>query len=260
MEKRLNRFRIIADGKKFKKVFDLDDPKPKGLPNGMIKNEELEQIEVGNSFTLGGKRFFVLSCSLQEYIMEYMHRKTQIIYPKEAGYIILNLDIFPGKKVGEAGTGSGALTAILSRAVGEKGEVHTFERRSDFAEIIQQNLESCREFDNTVFHNKPLQEVELTPEFDAFFLDMKYPWEVLSVVDNALKPGGRLGFLLPTTNQVTRIISTLQASGYFINEISEIFRRGYKLNAERFRPEDVMTGHTGYLVFACKLINPEEGF
>jgi len=259
MKNRLSRFRIIDDGKKFKRVFDLDDPKPKGLPNGMIKNEELEEIEPGSSFTLGGKKFFVLSCTLKDYIMEYLHRKTQIIYPKEAGYILLNLDIFPGRKVGEAGTGSGALTAIFSRAVGERGEVFSFEKRDDFTEIIQKNLEVCREYENIKFFNRPLQEVDIPKDFDAFFLDMKFPWEVLPKVNSSLKPGGRLGLLLPTTNQVTRIISTLQASGYFIHEVSEIFRRSYKLNAERFRPEDVMTGHTGYLVFASKLKKTEEG-
>lgn len=259
MENRLNRFRIVTDGKKFKKVFDLDDPRPKGLPNGMIKNEDLEKIDAGSTFSFEGKKFFVLPCSLQEYIMEFMQRKTQIVYPKEAGYIILNLDISPGKKVGEAGTGTGALTAVFSRAVGDKGSVYTFEKRKDFEEIIRRNLEPCWEYDNIHFHNHPLQEAELPGDFDAFFIDMKYPWEVLNIVKDSLKPGGRLGLLLPTTNQVTRMISTLQAEGYFINEISEILRRGYKPNPERFRPEDVMTGHTGYLIFACKIKNSEEG-
>lgn len=46
-----------------------------------------------------------------------IRRDTQIIYPKDAGYILLRLDIFPGKKVGEAGTGSAGLTLIMARTM-----------------------------------------------------------------------------------------------------------------------------------------------
>jgi len=255
---RLERFRVITDCKKFKKVFDLDDPRSKGLPNGMIKNEDLDNIQMGDSFSLGSKKYLVLPCSLQDYIMEYMERKTQIIYPKDAGYITLNLDLAPGQKVGEAGTGSGALTAIFSRAVGPEGLVYTYERRPDFADMILRNLEGCQAYDNILFHNQALEKEELPEGLDAFFLDMKSPWEILPQVDQALKPGGRIGFLLPTTNQVTRIISILQSSGYFIQEVAEILRRGYKPNPERLRPQDVMTAHTGYLIFACRLKKRKE--
>jgi tRNA A58 N-methylase Trm61 len=60
-----------------------------------------------------------------------------VVYPKDAGQIVMMGDIFPGAVVVEAGVGSGALSMSLLRAVGESGRVHSFERRADFAVIAR---------------------------------------------------------------------------------------------------------------------------
>ena len=52
-----------------------------------------------------------------------MGRNTQIVYPKDAGTILMEAGIGAGMRVVESGTGSGALTSILSRAVGPTGHV-----------------------------------------------------------------------------------------------------------------------------------------
>lgn len=88
---------------------------------------------------------------------------------------------------------------------------------------------------------------------DAFFLDVRKPWEVLEEVRKALKPAGHLGILVPTTNQVSESLAALEENGFYISEVSEILLRKYKLNPQRLRPEDLMVGHTGYLIFARKL-------
>jgi tRNA A58 N-methylase Trm61 len=41
-------------------------------------------------------------------------RNTQILYPKDIGYILITLGIGPGCRVIEAGTGSGGLTQALA--------------------------------------------------------------------------------------------------------------------------------------------------
>ncbi|HDD67433.1 MAG TPA: tRNA (adenine-N1)-methyltransferase, partial [Candidatus Thorarchaeota archaeon] len=50
-----------------------------------------------------------------------MGRNTQIVYPKDAGTILIEAGIHAGCRVVESGTGSGALTGILARAVGPEG-------------------------------------------------------------------------------------------------------------------------------------------
>lgn len=53
--------------------------------------------------------------------------RTQIIYPPDASVIVGGLDLVPGKRVLEAGTGSGSLTHFLAQAVWPSGRVRSFE-------------------------------------------------------------------------------------------------------------------------------------
>ncbi|BAV88147.1 protein-L-isoaspartate methyltransferase [Rothia aeria] len=71
-----------------------------------------------------------------------MPRGAAVVYPKDAAQIIVKGDIFPGARVVEAGVGSGALSIALLRAVGDDGRVHSFERRAEFAEVAQANIET----------------------------------------------------------------------------------------------------------------------
>jgi len=253
MSKGLHTKRIITDNEGFKKVVDIESSRKIGLPNGFVIARDLKQIQPGNFFEIKGKRYYVLSCDLYEYVMSKLKRRTQIIYPKDIGYILIKLDISPGKRIGEAGTGSGALTIFFSRAVGKEGRVYTYEKRKDFIELIQRNLAGGREFENVVLYNRAVEEGIHEKELDAFFLDLKEPWEVLDIVAEALKPDGYLGVLVPTTNQISQTLKTLENLNFLISEVVEIMIREYKLNADRFRPNDIMVGHTGYLIFARKL-------
>ena len=49
--------------------------------------------------------------------------------------------MLPGARLFEAGTGSGALTMALLRAVGLKGMVVTYEKREDFARTARTNID-----------------------------------------------------------------------------------------------------------------------
>ncbi len=252
---------MITDRKKFKKIFDLTNEVIQ-LPTGNIKGEDLREMEKGSTFKLNGREYLILDCDLQDYIMKKLIRKTQIIYPKDAGYILLKLDVFPGKIIGEAGTGSGALTNIFSRAVGENGKVYTFEKRDDFVKTISKNLAGARVFDNVEVINRSLEDegedkdVEVDLEgvlFDSFFLDVREPWTVIDRVYRFLKPSGHLGIFVPTANQIEMSLKALEKEKFYHVETSEIMIRKYKDNPDRIRPEDTMIGHTGYLIFARKL-------
>ena len=90
-------------------------------------------------------------------------------------------------------------------------------------------------------------------EFDAIFVDTREPYPYIKSLWKILKPSAPIGFLLPTTNQVQELLRVLQP--YFGDiEILEILVRHYKINPERFRPEDTMIGHTAYLLFAKKIL------
>ena len=59
-----------------------------------------------------GARYLALRPTLAEYVLE-MPRGAQVIYPKDLAMILFWADIYPGARVLEAGTGSGALTMAL---------------------------------------------------------------------------------------------------------------------------------------------------
>jgi len=250
--------RIITDGKRFKRIIDIEQSGKLFLPQGHIEIEELKVIPIGHAFTVQDRTYYLFDCDIHDFLSIGLKRRTQIIYPKESGYIILKMDISSGKKVGEAGTGSGAMTLQFSRAVGREGEVYSYEKEKDFVKLAEKNLRDGAEFENVTIHNQLLEDGIHESNLDGFFLDIKKPWEALDVVLNALKPGGHLCFFVPTTNQVSYILKGLKTHGCVLTEVEEILKRSYKLNPARFRPVDKMIAHTGYLIFSRKVVKGEE--
>ena len=70
----------------------------------------------------------------------------------------------------------------------------------------------------------------------------------------ALKSGGFFGSILPTANQVERLLIALRKNDFAFVEVCEIMLRYYKPEPQRFRPTDRMVAHTGYLIFGRPVI------
>ncbi|AWB10541.1 tRNA (adenine-58-N(1)-) methyltransferase [Thermodesulfobium acidiphilum] len=246
---------IEATNKKgFKKIFQFYSKQKIQLQGGFIDPEDIINSEEGDTITASdGLKYHIFKPTIHDYIMYGVKRQTQIIYPKEAGYIILKLDIRNSKVVGEAGTGSGSLTLILSELVSEKGRIITFEKNLDFLNNARKNIEKFSKLQNITFVNEDFINSNYENFFDSFFMDLKDPWFYFEKVSKALKRGGNFGLIVPTTNQVNQSINELESNNFLIDEIVEIFHRKYKINPNRLRPEDIMTGHTGYLIFAKKV-------
>jgi tRNA (adenine57-N1/adenine58-N1)-methyltransferase len=178
-------------------------------------------------------------------------RASQIVYPKEIGYLILRMNIIPGARVVECGTGSGALTLALSRFVRPNGRIYTYEERDDMLELARKNLERFGALDVVELKQRDIRAGFDERDADALFLDVREPWLFLAQAHAALKGGGFFGSLVPTTNQISDILQEMdRAGGWADIEVIEILTRHYKPVAERLRPEDRMVAHTGYLLFA----------
>ena len=87
-----------------------------------------------------GEKFYALKPDLYNLTMK-VNRKTQIIYPKEIGTILIRSGIFPGARVLECGCGSGALTTALAHFIGDTGKVYSYERNQEFLENTKKNIE-----------------------------------------------------------------------------------------------------------------------
>jgi tRNA (adenine57-N1/adenine58-N1)-methyltransferase len=194
--------------------------------------------------------YLLLQPSTFDFVM-HVKRASQIVYPKEIGQIILQLNIIPGARVVEAGTGSGGLTVALARFVRPNGRIYTYEEREDMLENARKNFERADVLDVVELKQRDIRAGFDERGADALFLDVREPWMFLAQAHAALKGGGFFGSLVPTTNQVSEILAEMERLGGWANiDVLEILMRGYKPNAERLRPEDRMIGHTGYLLFA----------
>lgn len=103
---------------------------------------------------------------------------------------------------------------------------------------------------NVELHNRDVAEGFAVTGADALFLDVRTPWEYLDHALAAVRPGASFGFLLPTVDQVSKLLLGLERGPFADVEVCEILIRRWKPVADRLRPEDRMTAHTGFLVFA----------
>lgn len=63
--------------------------------------------------------------------------RTQIVNEQDAAFITLKLDVFPGCRVIESGTGSGCMTLSLARSVYPSGHVYSYEFNAVRAEAVR---------------------------------------------------------------------------------------------------------------------------
>ena len=199
-----------------------------------------------------GQPFLVLEPSTHDLMMN-VRRHTQIIYPKEAGYILLKMNLYSGQRVVEAGSGSGALTLALARAVAPEGRVYSYENRPEMQRNAMRNLARVGLSDSVEFKNRDIAEGFDETDVNALFLDVRTPGDYLEQARSALRSGGFFGALVPTANQVSHLIARLEGHRFGDIEVEELLLRPYKPVAARLRPADTMVGHTGYLIFARKV-------
>ena len=220
--------------------------------DGVIPAAALAEIGFGVEVkTLQGKPYRVLKPTLYD-LVRGVKRQTQIIYPKDIGYICMRLGVGNGTRVIEAGSGSGSLTVALSWFSGESGHVYTYEAREEFYALCGRNLEWAGVGGNVTRHLRDVKEGFDQTDADALFLDVRTPWEYLEQVAAAVKPGGALAFLVPTVEQVSLLLKGMESGPFDEQEVEEVLVRGWKPIADRLRPNDRMVAHTGFLVFARK--------
>jgi len=219
---------------------------------GFIKIEDLIDKEFGIHIKSSmGVDFIALKPSIKDYIFK-VSRRTQIIYPKDIALIILFSNIQPGSFVVEAGTGAGALTIALANYVKPSGRVYSYEIRSEFLDIARKNLKRAGVLEYVELKNKDITQGIDEKNVDAVILDMAAPWLVVPYAYEALKGSGFFTSFSPTIDQVVKTVEELKANDFTNIETIECLVRRIRVEKGKTRPETLMTGHTGYMVFARK--------
>jgi tRNA (adenine57-N1/adenine58-N1)-methyltransferase len=187
-------------------------------------------------------------------------RQAQPIYPKDLGAILIAADIHPGARVLEAGTGTGALTLAVLRAVGPTGAVVSYEAREEFLEAARRAIVETL---GAVPDNLALKlgDVYLGIEetdMDRVLLDLPEPWQAVPGAKSALRPGGILFAHCPNVSQVQRFFDCLrEVRGFGMLEAFELLQRGWTVRGRSMRPSHRMVAHTGFLCFARRLAHDD---
>lgn len=228
--------------------------------HGVLKHTQLIGEPDGSVVTnSSGHEYLALRPLLRDFAMS-MPRGAAIIYPKDSAQIIMQADIFPGAKVVEAGVGSGALSLALLRAIGSDGELASFERREDFAEVARANVQTFFGTDPDTWRVVVGDLADELPNqfqpgtVDRVVLDMLAPWEVMDGVADALTPGGVVLCYIATATQLSRVAEYIRGTGLFTDpDASETMVRGWHVEGLAVRPDHRMVAHTGFLLTARRL-------
>ena len=156
----------------------------------------------------------------------------------------------------ECGTGSGGMTSVFAHFVGDEGKVFSYDKREEFSKLAESNLERWGIRHRVEFKVRDMGEGFDEQDADAVFLDVQNPWDFIGVARDALASGHHLGVLVPTFNQIEKTLDALRDNDFVDVQVLELLMRYFKTDPRRIRPDDMMTAHTGFLIFAAKAKNP----
>jgi len=233
---------------------------PKGAfstHRGQLPFDQIAGREFGDAVrTHLGFLFYLLKPGLADLAMK-VKRATTIVYPKDVGTMLLAAAVFPGARVIETGSGSGALTTILANFVRPEGRVYSYERRPEFSANARANVEryglgSVCEF----FVRDPEQEGFEQSDVDAVLLDVPEPWTLVAPAHKALKGGHTLVSISPTVEQVRKTVSAMEMQGFARIHVREVLEREMLVRTTGIRPADRMVAHTVYIIQGNKVNQP----
>jgi tRNA (adenine57-N1/adenine58-N1)-methyltransferase len=176
-----------------------------------------------------------------------LNHRTQIVHELDSAMVIFNLNIRPNMVVCESGTGSGAMSHCIMRAIAPHGKLHTYEFNEMRAKTAKEEFKR-----NGVDHlaevhwrdvcGKPTpqndqSEDKNTPNdiakegdsplkfgsggFDiggaaahAIFLDLPEPWLAIPHAAHTIKPNGTICSYSPCVEQTQRTTQAMRNYGF----------------------------------------------
>lgn len=247
---------LLFDARGRRYLVELEAGRDFHYHRGALPHDDIIGSADGSRFRSSmGSELVALRPGLADYT-EKMGRGATIVYPKDVGAILVYADIAPGMTVLEAGTGSGALTMALIRAVGIEGRVVSVERRDDHA---AKALKLIKGFFGEMPGNLELRGGDVESAIgdvapDRLVLDVPEPWHSVVPAAEHLTRGGLFCCYLPTVPQVQTVRAALnEARVFFETTTFEVLHREWNVEGRSVRPSHRMIGHTGFITVTRKV-------
>ena len=110
---------------------------------GVIKHSDAIGAEYGSRLVTNKDKYvYLFEPTIHDFVMKIQHG-TQIVYPKDLGYIVARTGLTSGQQVVEIGTGSGSLTSFLAGIVRSRGHVYTYDVEPKFMKIAEKNIKKA---------------------------------------------------------------------------------------------------------------------
>jgi len=245
------KFMIIIHRKTGKKFYIVDKDKDFNTHFGIIKKEDLNR-EAGSIVKSHlNEEFLILENNFND-LVRYLKRGPQTIHEKDIGLLYSLVNIYPGMKIVEGGTGSGILTSYLANSVRPDGKVYSYEIRKDFYNIAKKNLEKLKLLDYVELKLKNINEGIDEKDIDLIILDIPDPWNTLDHIYNSLKFGGYFVSFLPNITSVLKLLDS-NDKFLFIGVYENFYRKWMYEKEKVFRPRNLELVHTEFLVLFRKV-------
>jgi len=155
---------------------------------GIIKHSDAIGKEFGTRLVTNKDKYvYLIKPTIYDFISKMRHG-TQIVYPKDLGYIAARTGLQNGQNVVEIGTGSGSLTTFLASIVKPRGHVTTFDVEPKFMEIAKKNIEKANMTKYVTMKNLDIKTAKKIPITDAdlVIVDLGDPWNVVLIYQRKL--------------------------------------------------------------------------
>ncbi|NIM25966.1 MAG: methyltransferase domain-containing protein [Nitrosopumilaceae archaeon] len=221
---------------------------------GVLKHADAIGKEYGSKLVTNKDKYvYLLKPTMYDYIMKIQHG-TQIVYPKDLGYIVARAGIQNGQKIVEIGTGSASLTSFIASIVKPRGHVYTFDVDENFMKIAAKNLKKAGVEKYVTQQKLDIKATKKIPVTDAdvVLIDLGDPWTVIPQVRKMLKGSGAIFAICPTMNQLEKLTMALIENEFTDIESTEHILRTIDAREGKTRHSFQGIGHTTYLCFARK--------
>jgi len=227
---------------------------------GIIDHKKVIGKEYGSAIkTNKGKIIYLLEPTVYDYVMK-SQRSTQIVYPKDLGYIAARTGLQSGQTIVEIGTGSGSLTTFLASIVKPRGHVYTYDVDENFMAIARKNIEKAGISKHVTMEKLDIKNIKKVPQTDVdmVVVDLGDPWTVVPQARKMLKGSGYFVAICPTMNQLEKLASALRENDFFDLEFTEQIVRTIEAREGKTRHSFRGIGHTTYVAFARKVTTPKD--